>query len=134
MAHRMGLPALALSGMGFPLTQLVIRRFGRSGALLVEAVSFGFLARDAAMVAGGDVHRLRRGPATLLWLETGAAATALLAGLPLVLRKRALQAAIAIRPTRFEALRRVALGTLFGLHTLRFRISLAADHGHAQPA
>lgn len=131
MAHRMGPPMLALSGMGFPLTQLVIRRFGRSGALVVETVSFGFLAWDAAMVAGGEAHRFRSVPAALLWLETGAAATPVVAGLPLVLRKRAVQAAVANRPARFEALRRVALGSLFGLHTLRFRISMAADHGHA---
>ena len=41
--------------------------------------------------------------------------------------------AAAARPTPLEALRRASLGMLFGLHTLRFRIYLAPDHGLRQP-
>ena len=37
MPPRAGRAVLALSAMGFPLTQRVIRRFGLRGALVVEA-------------------------------------------------------------------------------------------------
>lgn len=115
---------LGLSGAGFPLTQLAIRRSGRRGALLVAAVCGGLLIRDVALLRAGVQRRLRPGPATLLWFETGAAALAVLTGLRPVLSAEALRAATDARPSRFEALRRVAIGTLFGLHTLRFRIYL----------
>ena len=120
---------LVVSGMGFPLTQLAIRRFDRRGALAVEAVSVGLLARDAAMIAAGTPRRLRRGPALLLWLEAGAAALAALTGLRLLADGQALEGASAARPSRVEAVRRAALGTLFGLHTMRFRIYLSPDRG-----
>ena len=74
MPHRIGRGVLVASGMGFPLTQLAIRPFGRRGAILVEAVSVGLLARDAALLATGGSHRLGRGPARVLWLETAVAA------------------------------------------------------------
>ncbi len=133
MPDRIGRAVLVVSGMGFPLSQLAIRRFGRRGAILVEAVSVGLMARDAALLAMGASHRLRRGPARLLWLETAAAAAAALTGLGLMLDEEARQAAVAARPAPLEALRRAALGTLFGLHTLRFRIYLSPDHGLRQP-
>ena len=41
---------LVLSGLGFPLTQAVIARFGRRGALVAEGVAVGLLVRDAALV------------------------------------------------------------------------------------
>ena len=96
MSPPIGRAVLALSGLGFPLTQLAIRRFGRPGAVAVEGVCGGLLVRDAAMIALGVPGRLRRGPAVLLWLE---------------------------------AARRVAIGALFGIHTVRFRIYLQPDSG-----
>lgn len=120
---------LLLSGIGFPLTQLAVRRFGRRGALLVEAVSVGLLARDTAMIAMGTPRHLHRGPAMLLWLEAGAAALAAVTGLRLLVDGQARERAIAARPSRFEVVRRGAVGTLFGLHTMRFRIYLQPDRG-----
>ena len=129
MSPSVGGAVLALSGMGFPLSQVVIRRFGSRGALAVEAVCGGLLVRDAAMLAGGAPSRLRRGPAALLWLEAGAALAAALTCLRPVLDADARRRAGAQRPDRSEAVRRAAVGMLFGLHTMRFRIYLRPDHG-----
>lgn len=116
--------ALGLSACGFPLTELVIRRWGARGAVVVEAVCVGLVIRDTAMIATGVPGRLRRSVAMLLWLELGAGVVAALAGLGPVLRTRA-----ASRPVALEIARRAAVGTLFGLHTLRFAIYLRPDQG-----
>jgi hypothetical protein len=129
MSPIIGQALLVLSGMGFPMSQAVLRRFGRGGAVVVEAVAVGLLARDVALVASGAPRLLRRGPAILLGLETGAAALAAAATLPLLGSAVARERALATRPAPAEALRRFALGLLFGLHTLRFRIYLGPDHG-----
>ncbi|HLX34666.1 MAG TPA: hypothetical protein VKR30_05415 [Candidatus Limnocylindrales bacterium] len=134
MPKGVGQLVLALSGAGFPLTQLAIRRLGRSGAIVVEGVAVLLLTRDAAMIAGGTPSRLGRGPAILLWLETAVAAAATLFGLRLVFDATARRHAAESRPTRFEAVRRAAVGGLFGLHTLRFRIYLSPDHGRRSAA
>lgn len=127
----LGRVVLVVSGLGFPLTQLAIDRFGRAGAIVVEAVSVGLLARGAALVASGTAMRLRRGPAILLWLEAGVAGLATLAGLPLLISGQARRRAIASQPTPVELVRRGAIGTLFGLHTWRFYIYLQPDHGRS---
>jgi len=114
---------LASSAMGYPLTQLLIRRLGRRGAVVVETVCAALLARDLAMLAKGTARRLRRGPALLLWLETAAAGAATLTGVP-VLHGEESQ-----RSTPLEPLRRAAVGLLFGLHTWRFWIYLKPDRG-----
>ena len=130
MSPPIGRAVLALSGLGFPLTQLVIRRFGKPGAVAVEVVCGGLLVRDAAMIASGVPGRLRRGPAGLLWLETASAVAAVLTGLrPLVNADAAHRAAGQGRPDRLEVVRRTAVGALFGLHTWRFRIYLQPDSG-----
>jgi len=130
----LGKVALGLSGMGFPLTQLVIRRFGRRGARVVEGVCVGLLIRDAALVAAGAPRRLRRGAAILLWLELAAAAVAAGSGLRLAFDEAsAAQAAEPLAEPR-EAVRRAAVGLLFGLHTVRFRIYLQPDKGRKRPA
>ncbi len=129
MSERIGLVMLVLSGMGFPLTQLAIRRFGRRGALIVEAACTGLLVRDAAMLATGAPSRLRRGPAVLLWLEAAAGTAAVLTGLRPLVDAGARASDVQTRPSIFEAVRRTAVGALFGLHTLRFRIYLQPDHG-----
>jgi hypothetical protein len=75
---------------------------------------------------------LRRGPATLLWLETLVGAIAVLAGIRPVLDAEARERARGSLPDRPEALRRAAVGVLFGLHTVRYRIFLRPDHGLRQ--
>lgn len=128
--RRVGPAVLALSGVGFPLTQLAIARFGRRGAVLVQAVSLGLLLRDIGLIASGAPSRLRPGPAALLWAEAAAAAAAATAGV-LLLRDpdvaAARQAGWAV--PRGELFRRLAIGTLFGLHTVRFRLYLSPGSG-----
>lgn len=136
MSPPIGRAVLAVSGLGFPLTQLAIRRFGTPGAVAVEVVCGGLLVRDAAMIAVGVPGRLRRGPAVLLWLEAAVAGAAVVTGLrPLMDADALLRAAGQARPDRLEAARRVAIGALFGLHTMRFRIYLQPDSGrkHRDP-
>jgi hypothetical protein len=123
-----------LSGAGFPLTQLAIGRLGRRGAVIVAGVTAGLLARDVAMIAMGTPSRLQPGPARLLWAETAVAAAATGASLLLL---RDPDAAAARLPgwhvPRRELLRRFAIGTLFGLHTMRFRIYVAPGSGRRGP-
>ena len=134
MSGRAGQVVLTLSGMGFPLTQLAIRRLGRRGAAIVEIVCGGLLARDAAMLAAGAPSRLRRGPAALLWLETAVGVVAVVAGLRPLLDGAARQRTSETRPDAPEGVRRAAIGLLFGLHTMRFRIYLQPDHGRRTTA
>ena len=80
---------------------------------------------DVAMIAAGVPDRLRRGPAILLWLEAAAAVAAAVTGLRPVLDATALHRAVGQdRPDVGEYARRAAMGALFGLHTVRFRIYL----------
>jgi hypothetical protein len=133
MPQRIGRVVLAVSAVGFPLTQLVIRRFGFRGALVAEAVCGGLLVRDSAMLAGGAPHRLRGGPAALLWLEAAAGTAAVLAGLRPLVDAAARERAVQPRPDPLEAARRAAVGALFGLHTIRFWTYLQPDYGRRQP-
>lgn len=55
----LGRAILVASGCGFPLTQAVIARFGRVGAIAAESVAVGLLVRDSALVASGAPRRLR---------------------------------------------------------------------------
>lgn len=129
MAPRLGQLVLGLSGAGFPLTQLVIRRFGRRGALIAEGVCVGLAARDATLIAAGAPTRLRRGPAFLLWLELAAAIAAVGLGLRPAVDPAGSKRSGERRPDRLESARRAAVGALFSLHTMRFRIYLQPDHG-----
>ena len=128
MSSRTGRAVLVVSALGYPLTQLAIRRLGQRGALVVEVACTGLLARDAAMLAAGAPRRLRRGPARLLRLEAMAAAASVMTGLRLVLVKDAWGEATR-QPTQPELVRRGAVCALFGLHTLRFWIYLQPDKG-----
>ena len=123
----LGRAMLVTSGLGFPLTQAVIACFGRGGAVAAEGVAVGLLVRDCAMVAGGAPRRLRPFPAALLWLELGAAGLASIAGLAAIRRPR--QSLDRTPAGMVEALRRGAVGLLFGLHTYRYWIYLQPDHG-----
>lgn len=129
MVKPLGQAVLGLSGMGFPLTQLAMKRFNRPGALLVEGVCAGLLIRDAALIASGTPRRLRRFPGALLWLEAVAGVVSVIVGILPVIDDKARQRAIAQRPVGVEVVRRIAVGALFGLHTWRFRIYLQPDSG-----
>jgi hypothetical protein len=131
MNPRVGESVLILSAAGYPLTQLAIRRLGRRGAVVTEMACAGLALRDAAMIAAGVPARLRRGPAILLWLELGAAVAAAGLGLQLAVDADA-SARPASQPGPAEIGRRVAVGVLFGLHTVRFWIYLRPDQGRNQ--
>jgi hypothetical protein len=120
---------LGVSGLGFPLTQVVIRAVGRPGAAAVEGVAAGLLVRDLVLVAGGALRRLQSLPATLLVAETAAALGATAAGLRLLRDEDALKRAVGRQPDAAERARRIAIGALFGLHTWRFRIYLSPTRG-----
>ena len=130
MNRVMGVAVLAASGSGFPLTQAAIARLGRPGAALVVGVTGGLLVRNVALLAMGTHRRLRPGPAAMLWAETASAAVATAAGLLLL---RDPEVADARHPgwrvPARELVRRIAVGTLFGLHAMRFRIFLAPGSG-----
>jgi hypothetical protein len=79
------------------------------------------------MIVDGAPRRLRPFPAALLWLELGAAGLASIAGLAAIRRPR--QRLDGTKAGVSEALRRAAVGLLFGLHTYRFWIYLQPDHG-----
>src|SRR5271165_5987136 len=81
MRRTVGVIVLGFSACGYPLTQLVARRWGVRGAVVAESVYAGLAIRDALMVANGVPARLRKAPAGLLRLELAAGVTASLAGL-----------------------------------------------------
>jgi len=64
-----------------------------------------------------------------LWLELVVAVSAAGLGLRLALDPGAAGRSADPRPGRMETARRAAVGILFGLHTMRFRIYLEPDHG-----
>jgi hypothetical protein len=96
-----GAIVLGLSACGYPLTQLIIRRWGM----------------------------LRRAPAVLLFLELGAAIAASLAGLPPLLSAQPASSAPAARTYAADSVRRAAAAALFAIHTIRFGIYLRPDQG-----
>ena len=127
----LGRIVLVLSGLGFPLTQAVIARGGRPGAVVAEGVAVGLLVRDVALVRTGVPARLQPLPRLLLRLELGAAALAALTGLAAIARPD--QRVGPSTRGALEVARRLAVGVLFGLHTYRFRIYLGADRGLKAP-
>jgi len=127
MKRTTGAVVLGLSACGYPLTQLVIRRWGVRGAVFTESVCAGLAVRDASMVAGGVPGRLRRVPAVLLRLELAAGIAASLAGLVPLLRARPAGRGAEIAAA--ENMRRAAVAALFTLHTIRFAIYLRPDQG-----
>jgi len=130
---RVGKAVLGLSGAGYPITQVAIRRFGRRGAAVVEVACLGLLARDAVMIAHGAPKVLRLGPAALLWLECAAAAVAAASNPRLVADRNPAERAAAWPCGPAEAVRRLAIATLFGLHTTRFWIYLRPGQGRRLP-
>jgi len=128
MRRSVGLSILALSACGYPLTEAVIRRFGRRGLALSGAACAALAARDASMVPGGVPDRLRLIPAALLWVELVTAGTA--AGMSLgLLVASSMPGRRAAPPPAANRLRRAAVAALFTLHTIRFAIYLTPGHG-----
>ncbi len=119
MNPTLGRIVLGLSAVGYPLTEFAIRRLGRRGAVVTEVACCGLAVRDAAMVVGGLPSRLRRGPAILLWMELAVAVAASGLGLKAAMDDGSSKRANAA-PGSAEMARRVAVGALFGLHTVRF--------------
>ncbi len=98
--------------------------------MVVRSVCGGLLVRDVALIAAGVPDRLRGGPAMLLWLEAAVGVAAVVTGLRPVFDAVALRRAVGQdRPDLGEYARRAAIGTLFGLHTVRFRIDLQPGSG-----
>lgn len=129
MRRTVGSVVLGLSACGYPLTQLVVRRWGVRGAAVAEAVCAGLAARDAAMVAAGVPGRLRPVPAALLRLELATATVATLAGLGVLMGARSPGQGSPARAGASDAVRRAATAALFAVHTVRFGIYLRPDQG-----
>ena len=127
MKRAIGAVVLGLSACGYPLTQLVIRRWGVQGAAITESVCAGLAIRDASMLASGATGRLRRVPGVLLRLELAAGILASLAGLVPLLNARSAGRGGEI--TAAENVRRAAVAALFTMHTIRFGIYLRPDRG-----
>jgi hypothetical protein len=126
MERAIGSIVLGLSACGYPLTQLVVRRWGVRGAAVAECVCAGLAIRDASMVASGVPGRLRSLPATLLRLELAVGVVASLAGLhPLLSGRSAGRPAAAACAA--ETVRRAAVVTLFAVHTIRLGIYLRPE-------
>jgi len=125
---------LWLSACGYPLTQLVIRRWGVRGAAAAESVCVGLAIRDAVMVARGVPDRLRWLPAMLLRLELAIGVVASLAGLTQLLGARTGDRASSAPVRDVDDARRAAVATLFAVHTVRFGIYLRPDRGRRATA
>lgn len=129
MKRLVGSAVLGLSSCGYPLSQFVVRRWGRAGASLVEAVCVGLAIRDVSMIEAGIPKRLRPIPAALLYLELAAGVVASAAGLSLLLRSPSGEQTTAPNGGIPDTRRRAAVATLFVLHTIRFGIYLRPDQG-----
>jgi hypothetical protein len=134
MRGRVGVAMLMLSALGYPLTQIVIKRGGLGGALVVESVCGGLAVRDAALVRSGLARRLRRAPAALLLMELGAAVAATASGALSILTARLRGRSASSFTTGASRTHQVAIAALFALHTIRFAIYLQPDRGLAQRA
>jgi hypothetical protein len=133
MKRAIGSVFLGLSACGYPLTQLVIRRWGVRGAAVAECACAGLAIRGASMVARGVPGRLRRFPALLLRLELAVGVVASLAGLHQLLSARSADRPAPARACATETVRRAAVATLFAVHTIRFGIYLRPDRGRRVP-
>ena len=129
MKRSVGTVLLGLSACGYPLTQFVVRRWGRPGAVVVESVCVGLAIRDASMIAAGVPRRLRTIPAALLFLELAAGVVASAAGGSLLLRSSSGQQAKSSMRGNAANVERAAVASLFALHTVRFRIYLRPGQG-----
>jgi hypothetical protein len=132
MHKALGTGIAVVSGSGFPLSQILIARLGRPGAIAVAVVTAGILARDVSLVVTGrpaaDAPRL----APLLYVETAVAAVATVTSLASI-TDAGLEAARSRERWvgGVELLRRMSLGLLFGLHAMRFKQYLQLPGGRS---
>lgn len=126
MRREVGWLVLGASAVAYPLTEVVLQRGGKRGAVVVDSVCVGMAVRDASMVMGGSPRRLQRIPAGLLYLELAAAVAAALAASRSLLIDRGPETP---EPDVVEVVRRAAVAALFCLHTVRFHIYLSPDQG-----
>ena len=126
MRREVGWLAIGASAVGYPVTEVVLQRGGKRGAVVVESACVGLAFRDASMVAGGSPKRLQRIPAGLLYLELAAAVVASLAASRSLLIDKG---ADTPKPDVVEIVRRGAVCALFCLHTVRFHIYLSPGQG-----
>ena len=129
MKRSIGLGVLVLSAAGYPLTEIVQRRWKTPGALVVEAVCIGLTVRDASMIADGVPSRLHPLPATLLRLELATGVVASAAGLHDLLRRAETAGPGWAAPESIRVLRHLSVMALFALHTIRFGIYLQPGQG-----
>lgn len=129
MKRPVGFVILGLSANGYPLTEIVLSRCGMPGAIAVEIACVGLSMRDAWLVASGIGKRLRGAPAALLYLELAVGIAASLTGLPRLRQQAVRNQSGRARPIGIERMRRLAIATLFGLHTIRFAVYLRSDQG-----
>ncbi|MGZ6589427.1 MAG: hypothetical protein ACXVHB_32985 [Solirubrobacteraceae bacterium] len=126
MRREVGWLAIGASAVGYPLTEVVLQRGRKRGAIVVGSVCVGLAFRDASMVAGSSPKRLQRIPAWLLYLELVAAVVASLAASRSLLIEQGLETP---EPDAVEIARRGAVCALFCLHTVRLHIYLSPDQG-----
>ena len=120
---------LLLSAAGYPMCQFAIRRYGRTGAIVVQLVCTILLVRDIFLVGNGTPGILRRLPAALLYLECLIAALAALSNSRIIFDQVLVLRATGHAATNLERLRRAGISGLFVLHTVRFWIYLQPDQG-----
>ena len=132
MRRTTGTVLLGLSACGYPLTQAVIRRWGVRGAAVTESACAALVIRDASMVAGGALGRLRSVPAALLGLELAAGVVASLAGLHPLLGGQSADGMAPAWTGTADTVRCASVAMLFAVHTIRFAIYLGPGQGLRQ--
>jgi hypothetical protein len=120
---------LGVSGLAATLSEFAITRLGRGGAIASATTCNAVFVRDAVLLASGATRELKRGPAGLLVLETAVAAIASALSIRLLFNDRALAVARGDGSSTPEVVRRVAITTLFAIHTGRYSIYLRPGHG-----
>jgi hypothetical protein len=130
MQKALGTAIAVASGSGFPLSQVLIARLGRPGAVAVAVVTAGILARDVSLVVNERPAGETAGSTALLYVETAVAVVATVAGLASI-TDAGLEAARSRerRVGGVELLRRTSLGLLFGIHAMRFKEYLQLPGG-----
>jgi hypothetical protein len=131
---------LVLSAAAPPLAVVLLRRFDRWGALVVEAGCAILLARDLTMIVTGANARLRPLPRVLLVAELVTSGTAVAAGWLPVSDSAGTQTVGTptgvhiVKPPNdspVARLRTIAAAATFALHTVRQAIYVSPGQGYA---
>ncbi|MGO9510744.1 MAG: hypothetical protein ACLPXZ_26745 [Mycobacterium sp.] len=130
---------LVLSAAALPLAVLLLRRFDRWGALVVEAGCAILFARDLTMIVTGAKARLRPLPMVLLVAELVTSGTAVVAGWRSANDSAGTQTAgtptgvHSVKPPNdspVARLRTIAAAATFALHTVRQAIYVSPGQGY----